>query len=325
MKRGKTRKSRQSRRRSTRRMRGGVVAPRPENTLLTKAKRVFSFGKNNTVARRLNNRGPNARLGSVYSASTAKQYLQKEQSSVKEVLGVLNNALVNEIKKYRPDFSVDKIQTTNTVNSIGQKYKFTAEEINSLKSKPIDASEFAIDSQTLQTAISGMKNVLKFYKEQPPKTLLQKFKNKALGMNQQEVNNLSEKLKKEMGVDKDTIDTLLTKLSNKSLTFSEGIALLNTIQTVIVDLQDTIKEQADLMKGGADDLLDKVLNIGGKIAYFGLAVFVGVVVAGAGATVGFIAGAQAGAIAGGVLGFVLGMSFMYGKATAGNLYRAATP
>jgi hypothetical protein len=276
----KTRRGRHSsRKRSTRRMRGGVnftalnpfaaksaVAPRP---------------KNKTV-----------RLGSVSASMAAKQY-KEHQKDVEDILLSLTDGIESALQSYRPDINVKSINVKN-VNS---KLKFTAEERNTMKTQPINIPLERLGSlNAFQSGVEAVKNLLMFYKQDTKVGLLEKLRSK---LSNREAADLATKLQREMGVDKESIHTLLKKLENNQLTVTEAAVLVNILTTVMKDLQPTVNRAAGNMMGGG------ALEIAEKVAYAVFAVFMSVLAGGVASVIGTpIAG---------IAVFAMSMQFFYKK------------
>jgi hypothetical protein len=275
--RGKSRKARKSSRKgSTRRMRGGMnwnpfaaksaLAPRP---------------KNKTV-----------RLGSVSASVAAKQYKEHEKD-VEDILMSLTDGIQTALQSYRPDINVKSMNVKN----INSKLAFTSQERAQMKTQRIDIPlERLGDLNSFRSGVEAVKNLLMFYKEDKKVGLLEKLRSKLAN---KEAADLAKKLQKEMGVDKESIHTLLKKLEDNQMTLPEAAVLVNILTTVIKDLQPTVNREAGVMMGGG------VLDIAEKVAYAVFAVFMSVIAGGLASLIGTpIAG---------IAVFAMSMQFFYKK------------
>ena len=270
-----TRKVRHSRRRSTRRMRGGL------NLSLFKKKNNARAPRPTTV-----------RLGSVSAGMAAKNY-KTNQQNVEDILASLTDAITTELKSYRPA----NVNTNMSANNVTSKLRFSAAERQQMKTKRIDIPLERLGSYNdFKSGVGAVKTLLKFYKEDPQVGLLEKLKSK---LQNKEATSLADKLQKEMGVEKETIHTLLQKLEDNQMTVTEAAVLTKILATVMKDLQPTVNAQAGLMTGGG------AIEIAEQVAFAVFAVFVSGLAAG-------IASIFTTPI-GGVAVFTMCMSYFYKK------------
>ena len=268
-----TRKAKRSQRRSTRRHSGGAwpfsktnsaLAPRP---------------KNQTV-----------RLGSVSAGMAAKNY-KNHKGDVEDILASLSDAITTELKSYRPA----NVNSNMSVSNVNSKLKFTAAERQQMKTKRIDIPLERLGSlNAFKSGVQAVKSLLKFYKEDPKVGLLQQLKNK---LQNKEATSIADKLQKEMGVEKETIHTLLQKLEENQMTVTEAAVLTKILTTVMRDLQPTVNAQA--MVGGG------VVEVAEQVAFAVFAVF-------ASGLAAVIASAFTTPI-GGIAVFTMCMSYFYKK------------
>ena len=259
-----TRRVKRSLRRTTRRVKGGA----------------WPFTKpNSAVAPRPKNQ--TVRLGSVSAGLAAKNY-KNHQRDVEDILASLSDAITTELKSYRPA-------------NVNSKLKFTAAERQQMKTKRIDIPLERLGSlNAFKSGVQAVKSLLKFYKEDPKVGLLQKLKTK---LQNKEATSMADKLQREMGVEKETIATLLTKLEDNQMTVTEAAVLTKILTTVMRDLQPTVNAQA--MVGGG------VMEVAEQVAYAVFAVF-------ASALAGVIASAFTTPI-GGIAVFTMCMGYFYKK------------
>jgi hypothetical protein len=267
---------RRSRRTSTRRQRGGVNW--------------------NPFTRKNNARAPRpaqstVRLGSVSAGLAAKNYKNHKQD-VEDIVASLSDAILTELKTYRPN----NVNANMSVNNVNSKLKFTNAERQQMKTKRINIPLERLGTlNAFKSGVHAVKSLLKFYKEDPKVGLVQKLKNK---LQNKEATSLANKLQKEMGVEKETISTLLQKLEDNQMTITEASVLTKILTTVMKDLQPTINEQAGMGGGGA-------IEIAEKIAFAVFAIFVS-----------SVAGVVASVITtpfGGIAVFTMCMSYFYKK------------
>jgi len=283
----KTRKGRKSsRKRSTRRMRGGVnfTAMNP-------------FAAKSAVAPRPKNK--TVRLGSVSASVAAKEY-KEHQKDVEDILLSLTDGIESAVQSYRPDVNIK----TMNIKNLNTKVKFTSEERNQMKTQRIDIPLGRLGNLTsFKSGVNAVKNLLMFYKEDKSVGLLDKLRNK---LSNKEASDLGKKLQKEMGVDKQNIHTLLKKLEDNQLTLTEAAVLANILNTVMKDLQPTVNRQAGVMSGGG------AMEIAEKVCYAVFAIFMS-------AIAGVLATAIGTPIAG-IAVFVMSMQFFYKKEGQGIEY-----
>lgn len=261
-----------SRKSSTRRLRGGGF-----------------FTKNSAVAPRPKNK--TVRLGSVSSSMAAKQY-KEHQKDAEDILLSLTDGIESTLKSYRPDVNIQSLNMKNA----NAKLKFSAEERNQMKTQRIDIPLERLGSlNAFQSGVKAVKNLLMFYKDDKNVGLLDKLKSKLAN---KEAVDLGKKLQKEMGVDKENIESLLKKLEDNQMTVTEAAVLVNILKTVMKDLQPTVNREAGMIGGGA-------LEIAEKVAYAVFAVFMSVVAGGIASIIGTpIAG---------IAVFAMSMQFFYKK------------
>jgi ERCC4-related helicase len=249
----------------------------------------WPFAKpNSAVAPRPKNQ--TVRLGSVSAGLAAKNY-KNHQSAVEDIVASLSDAITTELKSYRPA----NVNANMTVSNVNSKLKFTAAERQQMKTKRIDIPLERLGSlNAFKSGVQAVKSLLKFYKEDPKVGLLQKLKNK---LQNKEATSMADKLQREMGVEKETIATLLKKLEDNQMTVTEAAVLTKILTTVMRDLQPTVNAQA--MVGGG------VMEIAEQVAYAVFAVF-------ASALAGVIASAFTTPI-GGIAVFTMCMGYFYKK------------
>jgi hypothetical protein len=253
-------------------------------------------GLNLSLFKKKNNarapRPTTVRLGSVSAGMAAKNY-KTNQQNVEDILASLTDAITTELKSYRPA----NVNTNMSANNVTSKLRFSAAERQQMKTKRIDIPLERLGSYNdFKSGVGAVKTLLKFYKEDPQVGLLEKLKSK---LQNKEATSLADKLQKEMGVEKETIHTLLQKLEDNQMTVTEAAVLTKILATVMKDLQPTVNAQAGLMTGGG------AIEIAEQVAFAVFAVFVSGLAAG-------IASIFTTPI-GGVAVFTMCMSYFYKK------------
>lgn len=206
-----TRKMRQSRRRSTRRMKGGNLKS--------------FFTKKNSVAPRPASK---VREGSVSAKMAANEYV-KQKGEVETLIEVLNKAVKKEMKEYIPDFNASKPANN-------YKGKLTMNDIVKMRSSKISIGlEDFGGQENFENAVSGVENLMKFYKEEN-RSKFAKF----LQSVKDSIKTDAKKLANGLGVEKSSVKSLIEELRKNTLTLPKAA----TLAKLLVQLQKDLDPSA---------------------------------------------------------------------------------